>query len=88
MKASALGCEGHTRFHVCCMYTRLWACKYVRADMSVGEHVYVCVPCTCMPTHEWVCVCAGMHMYLYVMWGMPVSLVAVGRCAAGTSGRK
>ena len=25
--------------------------------MSVGVHVYVCVPCTCMPTHERGCVC-------------------------------
>lgn len=68
--------------------------------MSVGVHVYVCVPCTCMPTHERVCVCvcvrAGMHMYLYVPTYMCVHTsgaclcpwVAVARCAAGTSGGK
>lgn len=96
LKVSALGWDGHTRLHVCCTYTCLWACKCVRNGMSVGVrvhmYIYTCI-CVChahVRPHMKGCVRAGMRTCLRVHTSGAClrPWVAVGRCAAGTAGGK
>lgn len=81
----------------CRVCTYVQVCKHVREYVSVGVHVFMCVPCTCMPTCERLCVsvqvctctcvcpCTCVHTFLGYVCVLGLQWVDVSQALPGIS---